>query len=88
MSSKDATVYIMRDDEEAEWVRPTPAGVALVEALTEATTVDEEAVDDIDAYLDLDELRAVLDGDRSEPVSFTVEGHDVTIDGDGEIEID
>ena len=80
-------VYIMQDDDEAEWVTPTPAGVALAEAMTASTDVDEESIDDIDAYLDRESLRALLDGERTEPLTFTVEGHDVTIDADGDIDV-
>jgi len=80
-------VYIMQDDDEAEWVTPTPAGVALAEAVTASTDVDEESIDDIDAYLDRESLRALLDGERTEPLTFTVEGHDVTIDADGDIDV-
>jgi len=88
MSSENGEVYIMQDDEDEEWVSPTPAHDAVVAAITEATDVEAEAVEELDAYLDPADLESLLDGDRSEPLTFTVEGHDVTIDGDGEIEVD
>jgi hypothetical protein len=69
-------------------VSPTPAHDAVVAAITEATDVEAEAVEELDAYLDPADLESLLDGDRSEPLTFTVEGHEVTIDGDGEIEVD
>jgi hypothetical protein len=88
MSSENGEVYIMQDDEDEEWVSPTPAHDAVVAAITEATDVEAEAVEELDAYLDPADLESLLDGDRSEPLTFTVEGHEVTIDGDGEIEVD
>lgn len=88
MSSENGEVYIMQDDDDEEWVSPTPAHDAVVEAVTEATDVEEEAVEELDAYLDPDDLQALLDGDRSDPLTFTVESHEVTIDGDGEIQVD
>lgn len=88
MSSETRGVYLMQDDEDDEWVRPIPAGVAVTEALGDQTDLDESEVETLDAYLDLDELRALLGEERTEPLTFEVEGHSVTIDGDGEITID
>jgi len=87
MSSENGDVYIMQDADDEEWVSPTPARQAIVDALAESTDVEAEAVEDLDSYLDLSSLRALLDGERSDPLSFTVEDHEVTIDGDGEISV-
>jgi hypothetical protein len=88
MGSETGGVYLMQDDEDGEWLSPTPADVAVTEALRERTDLDADAIDTLDSYVDLGDLRAVLGDDRSEPLSFPVEGHEVTIDADGEITID
>lgn len=87
MSSENGEVYIMQDEDDAEWVRPTPVRDAVVAALAEVTDLEADAVEELDAYLDPEDLRALLDGERSEPLTFTVERHEVTIDGDGEIQV-
>jgi len=87
MSSENGEVYIMQGEDDAEWMRPTPARDAVVAALTEVTELEADAVEALDAYLDPDDLRALLDGERSEPLTFAVESHEVTIDGDGEIKV-
>lgn len=88
MSSETGGVYLMQDDDDGEWVRPIPAGVAVSDALGERTDLDADEVDTLDAYVDLDDLRALLGDERSEPLTFSVEGHEVSIDADGEITID
>ena len=87
MSSENGDVYIMQDEDDEEWVSPTPARDAVVDALTEATDVEADAVEALDAYLDPADLRALLAGERADPLTFTVEGHEVTIDGEGEIQV-
>ena len=87
MSSENGEMYIMQDADDEEWVSPTPARQAVVEALAETTDVEAEAVEDLDAYLDPSSLQELLDGERSDPLTFTVEDHEVTIDGDGEISV-
>ena len=87
MSSENGEIYIMHDEDDAEWVRPTPARDAVVSVLTEVTDLEAEAVGELDTYLDPDDLQALVDGERSEPLTFTVESHEITIDGDGEIQV-
>jgi hypothetical protein len=90
MESENGDVYVMRggDDGDEEWVSPVPVGVAVVEALTAETGLDAADVDDIETYVDLSELRALLAGEEGGTVTFDVEGHEVTVTGDGDGDID
>ncbi|MEF8812872.1 MAG: HalOD1 output domain-containing protein [Halovenus sp.] len=86
MSSDHEAVYMMRASDDGEWVRPKQASVAIFEAVTDETALDAESLDGIDAYVDGDELREVIDG-IGDDVTFTVEGYRVTVTADGEIKI-
>jgi|AntRauTorcE11898_2_1112593.scaffolds.fasta_scaffold21919_2 hypothetical protein len=87
MSSEDGEVYIMTGEGDEEWVSPTPAQTAITDAVTDATNLAEEDIDDIETYVDLGELRRVLDGDDEE-LTFTLEDHEVTVTDAGDISID
>lgn len=87
MSSENGEVYIMSDEDDDEWVSPTPAQTAIVEAVTEATDLSAGDVDDIEEYVDLADLRTTLEDD-GEALTFTVEDHEVTVDADGDITVD
>lgn len=82
--SQNGAIYIMQDTDE-EWVTPTPATAAITEALTTATDLDETDLEEIE--IDRDRLRDLLNSEGQER-TFTVEGHDVTIDSSGEITVD
>ncbi len=86
MSSEDGDVYIMSPSGDEEWVNPTPARTAIVEVVTDATDLDDGDIDDLDAYVELEDLRAVLDGGDGE-LTFDVEGHGVTVSSDGDIDV-
>lgn len=86
MSSEDGEVYIMRETDEDEWLSPRPARAAIVDAVASATDLDRDDLDDVDAYLDLAALERAIEA--SEPFQFSVEGHGVTVDPDGEISVD
>jgi hypothetical protein len=49
------------------------------------TDLDEDDLDDLDSYVDCGDLRAVLEGDNSDEVTFTIENHKVTVDADGNV---
>jgi hypothetical protein len=87
MSSENGEVYIMSPSGDEEWVTPTPARTAIAEAVTDATDLESEDVGDVEEHVDLPALRAVLDGDDDE-LTFTVEGHEVTVTGDGDIQVE
>jgi len=86
MSSEEGEVYIMREGEEGEWVNPTPASVAILEAVVDATDLDEDDLDGFEGAVDWDELRAVLESE-DDAVTFDVEDAEVTVSADGSIEV-
>lgn len=85
--NSEGEVYIMCDKVDEEWVSPTPVGVAISEAVVDATDLDDDDLDDLESYVDIDDLRALLDGDEEDELSFAVEGHEVTISEDGDIDV-
>jgi hypothetical protein len=87
MGSEDTALYVMRGDDEEDWVHPTPAATAIVDAVTGATDLDESEIDDAGSYVDWDDLSALLDGEGGEELTFAVEGHEVTVSADGTIAV-
>lgn len=88
MSSEQKDVYIMLDDDDEEWVHPTPASVAITEVITRETDLDESDIHDLDAYLDWEELQGVLEDQDEGEYPFTIEGHDVTVTAGGDITVE
>jgi hypothetical protein len=86
MGSEENAVYIMQETEGEEWVSPRPVRAAIVEVVTTRTDLAADDLDDIDSYVDPDQVREVIEGDE-ESVTFTVEGHEVTLSEDGAIEL-
>jgi hypothetical protein len=75
-------------DDEDGWVQPRPLEAALVDAIVSETDLAESDLDDIDDYVDRDDITTLLDGsDGEETVSFTVEGYGVTVDGSGHVDV-
>jgi hypothetical protein len=92
MSSDDGTVYMMRggsgDDGADEWVSPEPAGAVITDAIVAATELTAEDVGEIETYVDTAELRAVIGDGEEAAVTFAVEGHEVTVTADGDVEVE
>jgi hypothetical protein len=87
MSSEGGEVYIITDDSQGdEWETPTPARTVITEAVTEETNLDAADLEDIEAYVDIEAVRDVLDSDDGELI-FPVESHEVTLDADGNVAI-
>jgi len=84
----DLYVFSAEGDEDGEWVSPRPVGAVVAELVTGETDLSEGDLDEIDAYVDRDDLAAHLDGDPSDPLTFTVEGHEVAIDPDGTVSVE
>ncbi|WP_123536707.1 HalOD1 output domain-containing protein [Halosimplex salinum] len=77
------------EDESEGWVSPRPIDEAVQTAVADATDLDAGDVDEAGSYADLDEVAALLDGDgEAESITFTVEGHEVTIDGGGHVTVE
>lgn len=87
MGSDDGTVYMIRGETDDEWVSPAPAEDLIVEAVVEAGDVDAEEIGDLTQYVDIEELAAVVEG-ANEELTFTVEGHEVTVTSDGDVAVD
>lgn len=87
MSPENEALYIMQDDDEEEWVSPTPASVAIREAVTAATDLDESDISELDSYIDRSTLRQLLEGADDGQRTFTVEGYEVTVDSSGNITV-
>lgn len=85
MNSEEQAVYLMQDTDD-EWVQPTPAGVAIREAVTAETDLEEDDLATLEEYVDPEELRRLLESDETS-LTISVEGHDVTIHSDGDIDV-
>lgn len=88
MSTEQGEVYILLAEDDDEWERPIPARVAIRDAVTAATDLEQRELQDLDAYLDWEQLRELLDGDGGQSRTFRIESHDLTITADGEITVE
>jgi len=71
------------------WVSPRPIDEAVRAAVTDATDLGPDDIDDAESYVDLEAVAAVLDGDgEDDSLTFAVEDHDVTVDGGGHVTVD
>jgi len=72
-----------------EWVRPQPVDELVVDAVLENADYDEDALDPLSSYVDLDELVALFADDTdATDLSFSVEDHDVTVHHTGEVDVE
>jgi hypothetical protein len=85
MDTDDDEPYVLRQADD-HWVSPVPVSRAVTDALADATALSTDDVDDLDSYVDPAALRTVLDGE-GESVTFAVEGHQVTVHGDGAVTV-
>ena len=81
------SVYITVTDE-GGWEQPVPVDRAIVDAITNVTDLTEEDLADLSAYVDTHRIVRLLETDATDPVSFEVEGHDVTLHADGGIHVE
>jgi hypothetical protein len=84
----DGDLYVLSEDDEGEWVTPHPVETVVVDLVTGATELSEDDLNDLETYVDRDDLAAHLDGDSTEPLTFDVEGHDIVVDPDGTVDVD
>jgi hypothetical protein len=87
MNEADGTLYIIGDEGDDEWVSPEPADAVIRAAVTEATDLEADDLDDLDGYVERAALAAVIEGGDDE-VTFDVEGHEVTVSGDGDVSVE
>lgn len=87
MSSENGEVYIMSAVGDEEWVSPTPVQTAIREAVIDATALTDDEIDNIESYVEMEALRAVLAGEDDE-LTVTVEDHEVTVTSDDDITVE
>jgi hypothetical protein len=97
MGADDGEVYMLRpdedvtDDEEETWVSPQPASEVIIDAVAEAVEEDRDGFDALEEYVALADLAELFSGDDEDEdasLSFTIEGHDVTVHRSGEVDVD
>lgn len=98
MGADDGDVYMLRpdadvtddDDDEETWVSPQPASEVIIETVAQAVDEESEDFDDLESYVDLEELADLFSGDEdeSDSLTFDVEDYSVTVHRSGEIEVD
>lgn len=77
------------EDESGEWVSPRPVDEVVVDLVTDTTGLSSDDLEDLDEYVDRDDLATHLAGEPAEDaLTFTVEGHDVTVEPDGTVDLD
>lgn len=93
MVGDDETVYIIQNSggdvtDEDDWISPEPAEDVITTELVEATDLTADDIDELESYVDIETLRAVVSDREADGVSFSVEGHTVTMNRDGTVEIE
>ncbi len=86
MPSENGEAYVIRDAGDDVWERPMPVSTAVVNAVTDATDLAGEDLADLDSYVDVSDLQDVLAAEEG-AVEFAVEGHEVRVTADGDIEV-
>lgn len=86
MSSDTGELYVLREGD-GEWEQPIPVREVVFERLEAEGGLSPDTLADFSTYVDKAELAAVLDGEGDEQLSFSVEGHTVTVTADGEITV-
>jgi hypothetical protein len=81
------SVYITVTDD-GGWEQPIPISRAIVRAVTNVTDLGEDDLADLSTYVETHRIVRLLETDATDPVSFEVEGHDVTLHADGGIHVE
>lgn len=85
--SSEKDLYILQDDADEEWVRPTPVRSAIVQTVAAETDLSTEEVEAAADAIPTADLRAVLETEREGELSFSLAGYDVTVDANGDITV-
>ncbi|PSQ00619.1 hypothetical protein BRC92_12030 [Halobacteriales archaeon QS_4_69_31] len=88
----DGDLYVLGPggdgDGSEKWVSPRPVDEVVVDVLTDETELSADEIDDLDAYVDRDDLAASLDGETEvDTLRFEVEGHEVVVETDGTVDV-
>jgi len=81
------SVYITVTDD-GGWEQPIPISRAIVQAVTNVTDLREDDLADLSTYVETHRIVRLLETDATDPVSFEVEGHAVTLHADGGIHVE
>lgn len=90
-ASEDLYVLAPGEGEDGSdgWVSPRPIDEAVRSAVADATDLDADDIEAASAYVDLEEVAAVLDDeDEAESLTFAVDGHAVTVDDGGHVSVE
>jgi len=94
METDESEIYMLRPEADADegddgWVNPEPAEDVVLEAVGATVDADPGEFDPLGEYVDTAKLAAVLDADAdAERIEFTIEGHDVMVDADGNVDVE
>jgi len=81
--------YVIPEGADDEWVRPQPVDDLVLDAVIEHSEYDEDELDGLSSYIDLDELVALFEDDTdTTDLSFAVEDLDVTVYETGEVDVE
>ncbi|GCF14168.1 hypothetical protein Harman_21030 [Haloarcula mannanilytica] len=79
---------MIRDQGSDDWVSPEPASDVIIDSVLEATDLSADNIASLDTYVDSEALREVVVEGGAESVTFTIEGHDVTVTADSAVSVD
>ncbi|WEL22727.1 HalOD1 output domain-containing protein [Halorhabdus sp. BNX81] len=80
--------YIIPESAGDEWVRPQPVDELVVDAVLENTDYDEDDLDSLSSYVDIEALVELFDDDTdATDLSFSVEDHEVTVHHTGDVDV-
>jgi hypothetical protein len=79
-------IYLMPANDRG-WQAPVTVADAFVDAVAEATGLDEAALDAVGEYVDVERLLATLNDESGETVSFGVKGFTVTFHRSGSVAV-
>jgi hypothetical protein len=95
MGADEGDVYMLRPDEDVTdddetWVSPEPASEVILEEVAAAVDADPDDFEALDAYVDLEDLAELFaeETDEDESLTFELEGHEVTVSRNGDVDVD
>lgn len=80
------SVYLMAEDENG-WETPIAVNEAILDAVTLASGLGQDEMGNVSDYVDPERVVDVLGADGTIPISFEVEGHNVTVHPSGTVRV-
>ena len=87
MNSENGTVYLIQGQPDDEWLSPKPAEAVITDAVVEATGLTRDDIGHIDAYVDPEQVRAVVGDGKTDTITFAIEQFDVTVTAGGDVTV-